>query len=395
MKIPNSTISASQFRTYGTGGITLEEHEAEQGCPRKYHAKYVEGLKEPPTDSYALIYGRLFHETMFLIEQEDLTPEEALEKAFEPIMPPEMWTEARSDLENYFSRGSTPSDRFGTLTVEEDLKALLYEDEDFGPIYYRGILDLIAVDLETPDVVHLVDYKTNRQPAKYDDLLGDIQLRGYHWLVKKNWSKWVAREPRIVSHLDVVKFRDVEIAYSEADIEDWHSWAVAVTRKILRDETAEPILNPGCGYCYVRDTCPAFNALPALAETLQEEGSALADPLEKLKWRDRAHDIKKLLEKGVAQIDSEFKQEAALKGRLVVGDQMWVKEPQFSNLVDIKRLHALVGDEAFYRLVSTSKTAIERFVKGKDAGEREEILSVIAREMTGTTVTRRQAGGLK
>ena len=356
MKIPKSTLSATQLRRYGTGGFTLDEHEAEKGCPRQYKARYVDGLEETGPKPYPLVYGGLFHDIMFRMEEDGMTPDAALAAAFQPGMAQEMWTEAREDLDNYLSRGASPSDRFGTVAVEAELKALLYVDEEYGPTYYRGFLDLIGIDLELPHVMHSLDYKTNRQPPKQEDLKGDVQLRGYDWLIRQNHQQWMDRMPRIVTHLDVVKFRDVEIVYTAEEIEDWHSWAVAVARKIWRDETAEPILNDGCAFCFVQDSCPAFNALPTLAETLEKEGHALEDPVKRLAWADRANKIRLLLEKSVKSINDEFKATATKTGSLQVGSVEFIAETEFKNEVDVRLLRELLGDDQFYQAVSASKT---------------------------------------
>lgn len=392
MQIPKSTLSASQLRTYGTGGFTLTEHEAEKGCPRKYRAKYVEGLKEEGPKSYPLLYGSFFHDIMFLMEEKGLTPEEALAEAFEPGMPQEAWTEAREDLDNYMARGATPADRFGTLEVEAELKALLYVDEEYGPTYYRGFLDLIGIDLELPNVLHMVDYKTNRQPPKIEDLKGDVQLRGYHWLLIKNYLKWLKTRPRVVTHLDVVKFRDMEIVYTEADIEDWHSWAVAVARKIWRDEEALPVLNEGCAHCFVQDSCPAFNALPSLAESLAKEGTGLLDPVERLRWADKANSMRLLLEKSVKNIVEEFKDKALREGVLTIGDVEFKAETDFKDVVNLRLLHQLLSEDQFYEAISASKTSVEKVAKGLPASDRAEVMKAIERNINGTKVVRKAKG---
>lgn len=390
MKIPKSTLSATQLRRYGTGGFALEGHEAEKGCPRQYKARYVDGLQETGPKPYPLVYGGLFHDVMFKMEEHGMTPDEALAAAFEPGMPQEMWTEARQDLDNYMARGATPADRFGTVAVEAELKALLYVDEDFGPTYYRGFLDMIGIDLELPRVMHLLDYKTNRQPPKQEDLVGDVQLRGYHWLLLQNFKQWMEEEPRVVTHLDVVKFRDVEIVYSKDDIDDWHSWAVAVARKIWRDEEAEPILNEGCAFCFVQDSCPAFNALPTLAETLAKEGHALEDPEKRLAWADRANKIRLLLEKSVKSIQDDFKGRAMKAGSLQVGSVEFVAETDFKNEVDLRLLRELLEDDEFFEAVSASKASVEKVTKRRPPSERSEIENkVIQRVVSGTKVTRK------
>lgn len=394
MKIPKNTVSASQLRTYGTGGFQVDGHEAEQGCPRKYHAKYVQGLKEEGEKPYPLRYGSFIHDVFFKMEEQGMTPDEAIAAAYEPDMPFEMWTEAKEDLDRYMAREASPSDRFGIVANEQKLTMFLYHDEDFGDVYYTGFLDTIGIDLNVPDVLHFSDYKSNRHPPHFEDLLGDVQLRGYHALVAANYEKWTPRRPKIVSHLDVIKFRDIEVAYSDAEIEQWHSWVVAVVRKILRDEEAEPILNPGCGYCFVRDSCPAFNALPALAEKLQEEGSALQDPAQRLEWRDRAHKIKGLLEKAVKSIDDEFKDKASRspEGIFVVGGEQYTREPKYAKVVNLAQLHDLLGED-FYRAVSASEASIDRAIKHREPSERSTIKNAaIRREVTGTQITRTKKG---
>lgn len=392
MQIPNSTLSASQLRTYGTGGFTLTEHEAEKGCPRKYKAKYVDGMKEDGPKPYPLRYGTFFHNIMFLMEEKGLTPEQALEEAWEPDLPQEAWTEARADLDNYMARGATPADRFGTLEVEAELKTLLYVDEVYGPTYYRGFLDLIGIDLELPDVIHMVDYKTNRQPPKIEDLVGDVQLRGYDFLIRANYQRWVKNKPRVVTHLDVVKFRDMEIVYSVDDIEDWHSWAVAVARKIWRDEEALPILNDGCAHCFVQDSCPAFNALPTLAESLQKEGTGLLDPVERLRWADKANSMRLLLEKSVKNIVDEFKSKAMREGSLEIGDTVFEAKTDFKDVVNLRLLHELLTDDQFYAAVSASKTSVEKVTKGLPASEKAKIETAIESTINGTKVVRKAKG---
>lgn len=393
MNIPDGpnghpTLSASQFRTYGTGGFLLEFNEETKGCPRKYKAKYVDKVKMVEEFSYPLVYGGMFHHVMFLMDEKGLNPEEAMEEAFDPSYPQEMWTELRADMENYMSRGSSPSDRFATMAVEKELTALLYEDEEFGPIYYRGFLDWIGVDMDYQTVIHLVDYKTNRSPARKADLLGDVQLRGYHWLALQNAGQFVqVSNPRVVTHLDVVKFNDVEVAYNATEIEDWHSWAVATARKMLRDTEFLPILNSMCSTCPIRDLCPAFQAMPDTAQTMVEELKGLEDPLKRLEWRDRANSLRLNLDKSVKAIDAQFKKQAET-GPVRVGGVQFVKESEFAVVADKERLQELLGEQ-FLDVISVGKGAVEALVKGWEPSARAQVLACFKRDLVGTKVIRK------
>lgn len=398
MKIPVGpngfpTLSATQFRTYGAGGFLLDEQEAAKGCPRLYKAKYVEKRTEHGQRSEAMWFGSFFHDVLFRMEEDGLSPDEALAAAFTPDMPQRFWTEARSDLEKYLERGASPMDRFGTLAVESELEALLYTDEDFGPIYYRGFIDWLGVDLDVPSILHVVDYKTNRQPPKQEDLRGDVQMRGYHWLVAQNAERWVQGRSRIVIHLDAVKFREVEIGYTDQEIDDWHSWAVAVARKILRDEEAPPVLNDGCAWCPVRYDCPAFEGLPAFGGDVLDLAETFQTPEGRLQWRDDANRMRLLLEKAVKGVDDEIKAQAAREGEVVIGDQRWAMEPDFRDVIDMQGLHRVLGSDVFYPIVSTTKKALERVTEGMDTHQVAAVRKCIERVPNGQSVKRRKVDG--
>ena len=382
------TVSTNQLRTYGAGGFRLVEHEGDRGCPRKYKATYVE--KRIPAEmvrSYALDYGSMFHDVLFLMEEEGLTPDEALERAFPAHMPPEAWKEARDDLIGYLERGASPTDRFATLEVETELDALLYVDEEFGPVHFRGFIDWIGVDLDDLSTLHVVDYKTNRHPPTEADVRGDVQMKGYHWLVMQHAARWGAR--RVIVHLDAVKWREIEVAFTEEEIDDWHSWAVAVVRKILRDEDGEPMLNPGCDWCPVKKDCPAFLSLPQHAADLAERVGTLQSNEEKLRWRDAANAVRLLLEKAVKSIDSEFADTARTTDVLVVGDQQWTVDTDWSTVIDLRRLHQVL-DEQFYDVVATSEAKLKALTKQWSPSEASAVLGCVERVPSGTKVKRKK-----
>lgn len=381
------TLSASQFRTYGTGSFSLEETELPKGCPRKYHAKYVAREEVVEEFSYPLRYGSMFHRIMQHMDEDQMDPDEALSAAFDAQLPYEMWQEARADLENYLSRGSAPWDRFATLGTELDLSMLLYEDEDFGPTYYRGLIDWVGVDPEQPSVIHMVDYKTNRAPARAADLQGDVQCLGYNGLILANADRFVqGTTPRVVTHLDLVKFSDVEVAYSRQAVDEWQDWAIAMARKIWRDEEHAPVLNPMCSSCPIRNSCPAYEGAPMEAQALVNTLVGLEDPVKRLEWRGRANQLRLTLEKAVKSVDDEFKAEAVLHGELVVGGKVFRQELEYGNEIDLRALHALTGDQ-FYTIAGASKTALQRFAKTVDPSLGAEVMACIRRVPTGSTVT--------
>lgn len=380
------TLSASQFRTYGTGSFSLEETELPKGCPRKYWAKYVERAEVKEEFSYPLQYGSLFHKILQHMDEDQMDPDEALAAAFDPSLPYEMWQEARADLDGYLARGSVPWDRFATLGTELDLTMHLYDDEEFGPTYYRGFIDWVGVDPEQPSVIHMVDYKTNRSPAKASDLDGDVQCLGYNGLILANADMFVqAGSPRVVTHLDLVKFRDVEVAYSRQAVDEWKDWAIAMARKIWRDEEHEPVLNTMCSSCPIRYDCPAYEGMPMEAQALAGQLAGLQDPEARYAWRERANQLRLTLEKSVKAVDEEFKAYAVQHGELIVGGKRFAQELEYGNQIDLRRLHQLTGDQ-FYSIAGASKTALEKFAKSVDPSLGAEVMACLSRVPTGSKV---------
>lgn len=387
------TVSASQMRTYGVGGFQLDDQEEAKGCPRLWNAKYVERrtevVDEPP--SFSLLYGSMIHRVFYRMEQEGIGPEEALDLEFEPSMTPEDHEEALADLRAYMERGASPVDRFGTIAVEEELDALLYEDEEYGPIHFRAIVDWVGIDLDDPTVLRVVDYKTNRFPPSNEQVRGDVQLKGQTWVVMQNWSKFMqAGPPRVVSHLDAIKWRDVEMPYTKAEIDAWHSWAVAVVRQMLRDEEHLPVLNPGCSFCPISGDCPAFQSLPETGSlTLLAKPAADASDDQKLEWRDRANAQRLLLEKAVKRIDEEFKTRTLAVGRIETSKTVFSLETDWQERVDARRLHKVMGTQ-FYDVVNVVKGRLEEATADWSTDDIAAVKETITRVPVGSKVAKKK-----
>lgn len=398
MQIPDGpngfpTVSATQLRTYGAGGFRLAEQEDAKGCPRLYKAKYVE--KRVGDDrGWNLRYGAMVHHALYLMEEEAIGPEEALDRAFPADMTPEDYKEALADLTQYLERGSSPTDRFGTVAVEVELDALLYEDEDYGPIYYRGILDWLGIDVEDPSVLHFVDYKTNRTPPAVSDVLGDVQLKGYHYLIAANWSRFMQTDhPRIVTHLDAIKWREVSARFDEVDMDAWHAWVVAVVRRILRDDEANPRLNPGCAWCPVKADCPKWEELPQTAEEIRAGRPKGADVDTTLRWRDRANAVRLLLEKAVKEIDLDMQDQTRALGGMTTKEYEFTLEPDWQEQQDVRALHRVLGSDVFYRIVTISKKALKAATADAEPSMLAQVQQALRREPVGTKVVKKKRNG--
>src|SRR4051794_1231366 len=171
------TLSASQIRTYGAGSFRLDGYENPKGCPRQYRKKYVERVRPFEQTSMPLSYGTAIHQALQVMENEAVGPHEALERVWPADLDMTSWAEAVKDLDAYLERGG-PMNLYATIANEIELSAVLYVDEEFGPVAYRGFIDWLGIDTEDPGLLHVVDYKTNRFPPSNDAVAGDVQLKG-------------------------------------------------------------------------------------------------------------------------------------------------------------------------------------------------------------------------
>lgn len=390
MRVPRDSegrprFSISQFRTYGAADLVLDQHEDDRGCPRLYKRKYVDHDIPGEIRSPYLLLGRVLHEALHVMERDAVGPEEALQLVWSAKLPERAWKEAKGTLLRYLDRGG-PMAMYATLAHELDLTAQLYVDEDFGPVMMRGIIDWIGLDPLDQGLLHIVDYKNNQAPPKRDVLQGDVQLKTYDWLTRMNWDRWLpGLPPRTVVHLDVLRYRDVEVRYSEAELEEWLAWAEAVARKILRDEEGKPSLNPGCAWCPVSHDCPAYQGLPGVAKgvALRRTGKT---PEQVWAWRNELWRVRKLVEKALKDAEAQLEAEVEPAGGVLeFGNQRWRLDVGWESEVDWPRLHDLLGAR-FWSAVSTSKTAIDRATEGMDESTRAMARACVASHPAGTRI---------
>lgn len=233
-------------------------------------------------------------------------------------------------------------------------------------------------------------HNTNRRPPATEDVRGDVQLKIQHF-VAAEWARSIGIDnPRIVMHLDAIKFREVEVAFTEADIAAFRDWAEALARAIWRDDEALPVLNPNCDRCPVRGDCPAYADLPAAAEAMLTGLAGITDDRARLAWRDSANRVRLLLEKAVKGIDADFKARAMADGLVPLGPVEFARTGDWTEQVDLVSLHQAMGP-AFYDVVSTTRKKVADRVEEWDPADRAAALATFSRSPAGYTVTRRKA----
>jgi len=365
MRVPNNTIRVSHLRTYGTTGFAMDGVAEEAGCPALFRAKYVEEtLKEPR--SYPLEYGTLVHDAFYLAEEENLPLlPDALEKAWSRIevpLGPEAYEEAFSDLQGYMDR---PDDAYACIAVEQELTAPLMEID--GEEYlFGGRLDWVGVDPMDPLTLVVRDYKSNRQPPSQKGVDEDNQMTHYIALVRANLHKYLPdvdpRDVTIIGQLDAFKWYVVSTQRDHDTLDRYLDWLRAMTRKIVSDETGEPVINDGCSYCPLKYDCPEFTALPGRGETLADRMSTTTDLTQRAYMMQEAQLTMKALDAMVKEVQGELKAEAIKGTPREVNGIRYEAVDDWATDWDVIKLHDVLGDK-FYNVVNVTKYKVDDVVK--------------------------------
>ena len=114
------------------------------------------------------------------------------------------------------------------------------------------------------------------------------------------------------------------------------------------------------------------------------------------RWRHRedARRVRALLDKLVKEIDGAVDAEALAAGWLRIDDTIWELLDDYRDEIDLKELHALVGDDAFYGELSLSKAAVNRMLEDVHASEqmKARVHDLWDRRLVGQKVKNRPAG---
>jgi hypothetical protein len=232
-------------------------------CPRLFHWKYIEKLKEPEVMPETRI-GKAIHKALELVLMG--TPIAEATATVRAELPTEheqlrfdrlcVGVPAFAERINQFKRRRRIARQLVeySLAIREDLSVTQFYS---GDAYYRGVLDLGY--LFSDDAIALVDHKTGaRLPGTSiaDQLQGYVVLAaaafrhvrtfwlGVHWIAERavEWGPAVRAET-VVDRLMPETLDNIEAA------------ALAV------DDGPRPNPGPWCDRCSYRDRCPASKEL--------------------------------------------------------------------------------------------------------------------------------------
>ena len=366
MRIPGAELHNRHLATYGAGAVELEPGVDEPGCPRLYRKRYVE-KQVPELRSMELSYGSAVHEALYRMEEETIPAQQALRESWDAGLGEERFHEALTDLRDMIDRGGALT-MVHTVAVEQHLHMPLYEDEDFGPIRFGGILDLIGVDSTLSEPVPnllVVDYKSDRSPWSYADARAWRQGKGYGLLLRHNAAKYMPgiEHVNIIAIVEALKWYALPVEYSDEMLDEYQEWLISIARTILRDDKGAAKLNRACHYCSVKDDCPAWRQLPGQGTTVLERLKTV-DLATRVGMMTKAKDIVSKLNSQIKEIDAALRDRVDADGSFVVGDVEWFFDDVETTDIDVRLVQKVLGDQ-MWEIASVTKGKIEDLMKEK------------------------------
>ena len=156
---------------------------------------------------------------------------------------------------------------------------------------------------------------------------------------------------------------------------------------ILNDDEGEPRINPGCGWCPVKSTCPAFRNLPGRgAETILDRIDR-APLIERALMLPEIKDSIRALKAGQESTEEALREKIRHDGPVDTGDGFeYILKPRMQRVVtDPELLHSIMGQE-FY-VAKPRLGDLDEFKK-RHPELAEGVDSLIVSEPAGTTLRR-------
>jgi putative RecB family exonuclease len=260
---PGATSPAAKPRTFSVS--STREYET---CPRRYRYGYVERI---PAERAAAPehwrFGSVVHaglEAGYRHHQAvGYTPNlrhtipvalEAVRRSWvEEAMPDDPGELARAERVVSGSLATTHLAPRDILGVERWFRA-----EAAGGIRVAGVSDLVV--RAGADTVEIRDHKVTRYVRTPEQLVGDLQLGVYGWLVRQTWP-WA--ETVMVAHHYPLSRQIVRVELDDAWIDTAMGRLTGVAHAALHDSVFAPTPGDHCHTCAYSALCEAAPAVAA------------------------------------------------------------------------------------------------------------------------------------
>lgn len=351
---------------------------------------------EPPeATNETNVYGSAIHEVFRLIEAEQMSPNDAIQAAFD-MYGQHLWphdlVRMQGDVETYLDR-----DPLGVrpIAVELNIRVPLIE-VDGQMIYFRGQIDRLYERLNEPGRFLHRDYKSSAWPKTQAEVDTDLQMWAYNWLIHEYWPEC----DDLMQTYDQLQAGEIDTRKSDAQRDQIKGWLQRQVVAILNDDPADgqgdgllkPKFNEWCPWCPIKMDCEvpkqlsgfAQDRIDALSEIDGEENLDLSRIEAYVADLDDAATARKLLE------SYEKKVRELIKGLSPEDqDRLGYHSYQRRNTVyssdALESIHELLGPE-FFSLASLSSTKVKDYLAGDP--RLDEILRLARKEPGAVIVTK-------
>lgn len=378
MRLPDNAVGITDLNKY------LE-------CPRRFaygmrrhelgHDLGEDGL----TATYpATAYGSAFHDAVELIAKHGLSDAEAVTQVmgrYGRWLEPGDRTRLLDDLRLYHRRDPPGVE---TVLAEGEIKVplMVWRGQQ---IWFRAKIDRLYRLIANPNVYVHKDYKTSRWAKSEEEVHNDRQLWGYNWAL----YEWIEREflvppDRLRQVYDQLRYGEIPTHKNDEQRAEMHAWLCDIATAVLEDQSLPHRYNEWCAYCPILVGCPVVEEL---SEYALSRLAKLA-PEKPIRKKDGTPGKRTTIELDPAFFDTAIaelpKVKKALRVLSKVDDLVTAELKEMPHHLREEYGYTLEDQDRIYwpadatarilveledrapTLVSLTKTAVERDLKGED-----------------------------
>lgn len=385
MDLPNDSIGISDLLAW-------------RDCPRRMSfsmKRWTEEGDPPEAMNESNAYGSAIHEVFRLLEVENLTDDEAIQRAFDrygPHLWPHDLVRMQKDVAIYHERDPLHVRLVG---AEVDVRVPLLKWQG-RTIYFRGQIDRLYERIGEPGRFLHRDYKSSKWPKTQAEVDADLQMWAYNWLIHEFWPECVD----LLQVYDQLEAGEIETRKSDAQRKQMRGWLVRQVIAVLNDDPADgqgdgllrPKFNQWCPYCPLAESCDVipklspfaadrFAALSGIEDDESPDLGRIERYVEGLADAETARKLLERYEKNVKALIKELPPDE--QGRLGFASHrrsntVWTSDA-------LEAIYELLGAE-FFSLATVSKGRIEAYLAGDP---RLDAVQRLAQTEPGAVILRR------
>lgn len=379
MRLPDNSIGITDIISY-------------RDCPRRFEfgmRRHTEGSDPPEAVHPGTYYGKAVHEGINWIEEDLLTNEEAVDRCFAayPLLEPDDRQRLFDDFETYRERDNT-----GVVLVanETEFKVPLFQwcpdcerdgagmicgycEREIETIYFRGKIDRLYALAANPSIFIHRDYKSSRWRRTEEEVHEDKQM----WAYNAGIHLFYPECESLTQFYDQLRYGAIPTRKSAAQRAEIIEWIKTQVRAILRDKTLEPTANEWCPYCPIIESCSEVKRLGEWSKARIEElagktGKVTEEGVEERGIQEYVDALapislyRKMAERFEESVRGELKKLPSSR----IEELGYTRSERSSSVWEpeaLAAIHVRVGDDAFYRMISLTKTRAEKLLDDDEA----------------------------